>query len=139
MLFRSDTEVYGKTSPIIVKIISEKETTKPVEPIHLTINGDKLTLNSDDIGIINSSFDKLISLKNANIIILKNKKYVPNTKNPTNELIVKVSSLESKTNNYQEKLNAALINKDVTVIKLSMNYPNVDKAKDIIKIGRAHV
>ena len=130
--FFKDTEVYGKTSPIIVKIISEKETTKPVEPIHLTINGDKLTLNSDDIGIINSSFDKLISLKNANIIILKNKNYVPNTKNPTNELIIKVSSLESKTNNYQEKLTAALANKDVTVIKLSMNYPNVDKAKDII-------
>ena len=130
--FFKDTEVYGKTSPIIVKIISEKETTKPVEPIHVTINGDKLILNSDDIGIINSSFDKLISLKNANIIILKNKNYVPNTKNPTNELIVKVSSLESKTNNYQEKLTAALANKDVTVIKLSMNYPNVDKAKDII-------
>ena len=130
--FFKDTEVYGKTSPIIVKIISEKETTKPVEPIHLTINGDKLILNSDDIGIINSSFNKLISLKNANIIILKNKNYVPNTKNPTNELILNVSSLESKTNNYQEKLTAALANKDVTVIKLSMNYPNVDKAKDII-------
>lgn len=130
--FFKDTEVYGKTSPIIVKIISEKETTKPVEPIHLTINGDKLTLNSDDIGIINSSFDKLISLKNANIIILKNKNYVPNTKNPTNELIVKVSSLESKANNYQAILNATLANKDVTVIKLTMNYPNVDKAKDII-------
>ena len=130
--FFKDTEVYGKTSPIIVKIISEKETTKPVEPIHVTMNGDKLILNSDDIGIINSSFDKLISLKNANIIILKNKNYVPNTKNPTNELIVKVSSLESKTNNYQKILTAALANKDVTVIKLSMNYPNVDKAKDII-------
>lgn len=130
--FFKDTEVYVKTSPIIVKIISEKETTKPVEPIHLTINGDKLILNSDDIGIINSSFDKLISLKNANIIILKNKNYVPNTKNPTNELIIKVSSLESKTNNYQAILNATLANKDVTVIKLSMNYPNVDKAKDII-------
>lgn len=130
--FFKDTEVYGKTSPITVKIISEKETTKPVEPIHVTMNGDKLILNSDDIGSINSSFDKLISLKNANIIILKNKNYVPNTKNPTNELILNISSLESKTDNYQEKLNADLINKDVTVIKLSMNYPNVDKAKDII-------
>lgn len=130
--FFKDTEVYGKTSPIIVKIISEKETTKPVEPIHLTINGDKLILNSEDIGSINSNFNKLISLKNANIIILKNKKYVADAKNPTNELILNVSSLESKTNNYQEKLTAALANKDVTVIKLSMNYPNVDKAKDII-------
>ena len=130
--FFKDTEVYGKTSPIIVKIISEKETTKPVEPIHLTINGDKLILNSEDVGTVNSNFNKLISLKNANIIILKNKNYVPNTKNPTNELIIKVSSLESKTNNYQAILYATLANKDVTVIKLSMNYPNVDKAKDII-------
>ena len=130
--FFKDTEVYGKTSPITVKIISEKETTKPVEPIHLTINGDKLILNSEDIGSINSSFNKLISLKNANIIILKNKKYVADAKKAVNELILNVSSLESKTNNYQEKLTAALANKDVTVIKLSMNYPNVDKAKDII-------
>ena len=130
--FFKDTEVYGKTSPIIVKIISEKETLKPVKPVHLTINGDKLILNSEDIGSINSSFNKLISLKNANIIILKNKKYVADAKNPTNELILNVSSLESKTNNYQEKLTAALASKDVTVIKLSMNYPNVDKAKDII-------
>ena len=124
--------MYGKTSPIIVKIISEKETTKPVEPIHLTINGDKLILNSEDIGSINSSFNKLISLKNANIIILKNKKYVADAKKAVNELILNVSSLESKTNNYQEKLTAALANKKVSVIKLSMNYPNVDKAKDII-------
>ena len=130
--FFKDTEVYGKTSPITVKIISEKETTKPVKPVHLTINGDKLILNSEDIGSINSSFNKLISLKNANIIILKNKKYVADAKKAVNELILNVSSLESKTNNYQEKLKAALASKDVTVIKLSMNYPNVDKAKDII-------
>jgi len=130
--FFKDTEVYGKTSPIIIKKISEKETSKPFAPIHLTLNGDKLVLFSENIGTIYSSFNKLISLKNANIIILKNKNYVPNTKNPTNELILNISSLESKTDNYQEKLNAALINKDVTVIKLSMNYPNVDKAKDII-------
>lgn len=130
--FFKDTEVYGKTSPITVKIITEKETLKPVKPVHLTINGDKLILNSEDIGSINSSFNKLISLKNANIIILKNKKYVADAKKTVNELILNVSSLESKTNNYQEKLTAALANKDVTVIKLSMNYPNVDKAKDII-------
>ena len=130
--FFKDTEVYGKTSPITVKIITEKETLKPVKPVHLTINGDKLILNSEDIGSINSSFNKLISLKNANIIILKNKNYVADAKKTVNELILNVSSLESKTNNYQEKLTAALANKDVTVIKLSMNYPNVDKAKDII-------
>ena len=35
------------------------------------MNGDKLILNSDDIGIINSSFDKLISLKMQISLFLK--------------------------------------------------------------------
>ena len=115
--FFKDTEVYGKTSPIIIKIISEKETSKPFAPIRLTLNGDKLVLSSENIGTVYSRFNKLISLENANIIILKNKNFVPNTKNPTNELILNISSLESKTNNYQSILNATLANKDVTVIK----------------------
>lgn len=130
--FFKETEVYGETSPIIVKIVNEKETLKPVAPVHLTIVDDKLMLSSDDIGNISTTYNKLISLANANVIILKNKQYVPDPKKPTNKLVLKVSSLEVQTNRYQKILNAALVNKDVTVIKLSMNYPNVDKAKDII-------
>lgn len=90
--FFKDTEVYGKTSPILVKIISEKETSKPFAPIHLSINGDKLMLTSKNIGTIYSTYNKLISLENANIIIVKNKKYVANAKNPLNEFIMEVSS-----------------------------------------------
>ena len=131
--FFKETEVYGKTSPIIVKIVNEKETLKPVAPVHLTIADDnKLMLSSDDIGNISTTYNKLISLANANVIILKNKQFVPDPKKPTKELVLKVSSLEAQTNHYQKILNADLVNKDVTVIKLSMNYPNVDKAKDII-------
>lgn len=127
-----DVELYGKTSPIIVKVISEKETIKPAAPFHLKINGDQLELTSGDFGTKNSSFGKLISLPSANIIILKNKKFVADPKKPLDEFTLKLSSLESKTDDYQAMLNAALANKDVTVIKLSINYPNIDKAKDII-------
>ena len=130
--FFKDTEVYGKSSPIIVKIVNEKEIIKPVDPVHLVIKGDDLLLSSDDMGNINSTYNKLISLPNANIIIFKNKNYQPDPKKPIKELLLNVSSLEAKTNSYQLKLNADLVNKDVTVIKLSMKYPNVDKAKDII-------
>lgn len=127
-----DTEVYGKSSPIIVKIVNEKEIIKPVDPVHLVIKGDDLLLSSDDMGNINSTYNKLISLPNANIIIFKNKNYIPDPKLPIKELLLSVSSLDAKTKSYQLKLNADLVNKDVTVIKLSMKYPNVDKAKDII-------
>lgn len=134
-LFR-DTEVFGKTSPIIVKVVNEKlverPSGKPILPVHITINGDQLHLSSDDIGNIDSKFNQLISLANANVIILRNKEYVPNPKKPIKELILHVSSLEDKTNDYQTLLSASLVNKDVTVIKLSMDYPNVDKAKKII-------
>lgn len=127
-----DTEVYGSSSPIVVKIVNEKKTDKPILPFLLTISGNKLKLTSDENGSINSNFNELISLPNANIIILKNKNYIPNPKNRIKTLLINVSTLEAKTNMYQSKLNVSLVNKDVTVIKLSMNYPNVDKAKNII-------
>ena len=127
--FFKDTEVYGDSSPIIVKIVNEKKNGKKISPILLMIEGDKLVLSSEGYSNRTSSFNKVISLPNANIIILKNKNY--NSK-PINKLKLDVSNIESKTNLYQTKLTAALVNKEVTVIKLSMNYPNVDKAKDII-------
>lgn len=130
--FFKSTEVYGKTSPIIVKMVNEKEDYKPISPIHITINGNQLQLSSKEIGNITSSYNQLISLPNTNIIILKNREYIPNVKNPIKELLINISSLEAKTNQYQNLLNVSLVNKDVTVIKLSMNYPNVDKAKKII-------
>lgn len=127
--FFKDTEVYGDSSPIIVKIVNEKKNGKKISPILLMIEGDKLVLSSEGYSNRTSSFNKVISLPNANIIILKNKNY--NSK-PINKLKLDVSNIESKTNLYQTKLTAALVNKEVTVIKLSMNYPNVDKAKDVI-------
>lgn len=130
--FFKDNEVYGKSSPIIVKVVNEKETIKPISPIHLTMKGEDLVLYSENIGTVKSTYNKLISLPNANIIIFKNKNYLPDPKLTIKELLLSVSSLDEKTKSYQLKLNADLVNKDVTVIKLSMNYPNVDKAKDII-------
>ena len=129
--FFRDTEVYGKTSPIIVKVLSEKKADNKNLPVYLKIEGDKLFLSSETISNISTTFNKVISLPNANIMVLKNKYFEPQ-KNSINDLILNISDVETKTNSFQNKLNTNLVNKDVTVIKLSMNYPNVDKAKDII-------
>ena len=90
--FFRDTEVFGKSSPIIVNVVNEKETLKPSSPVHISIDGDKLILSSDDFGSMTSSYNKLISLPNANIIILKNKGYIPDSKKIVNELLNNVSS-----------------------------------------------
>ena len=42
--FFKDTEVYGDSSPIIVKIVNEKKNGKKISPILLMIEGDKLVL-----------------------------------------------------------------------------------------------
>lgn len=129
--FFVNTEVFGNNTPFFVKIINEKVTPRPSEKINLSFTGDTIHLSSSEIGLVKSKFNQLISLPCADIIIVKNKKYKPSKKN-TKEYLIKITSLEDKTKNYQKLLNVSLVNKDVTVIQLSMNYPNTDKAKAII-------
>jgi len=132
-IFKGDLkhELFGKTTPVKVRIIQEKETKSKVSRlITLKINGDKLQLSAEGIPAIITTFNKVISLPFANIIILKNQEYVKNKKD--DEILLDISTLEDKTDRYQAALNVSLINKDATVIKLAMNYAETDKAKAII-------
>lgn len=132
-IFQGDIkhELFGKTSPIKVRIIQEKQTSAKVSRLmKLKINGDQLQIGSEGIPTISTAFNKVISLPFANIMILKNEKYTEKKK--VNELLLDISTLDAKTDRYQAALNVSLINKDATVIKLAMNYAETDKAKTII-------
>lgn len=132
-IFKGDVkhELFDVTSPIKIKIIQEKETTSKVSRLmNLKIDGDKLQLGSKGIPTINTTFNKIISLPFANIMILKNERYV--SKKKDNDLLIEISSLSAKTDRYQSALNVSLVNKDATVIKLAMNYAETNKAKVLI-------
>ena len=127
-----NTELYGKTSPIMVQVINEKPDTKYFkEPIELKISGNNITLSNKELAPLKTTFDKTISLRFANIIITKNKDYVA-PKEATNDFLLNIASETQVTDSFQSNLKAALMNKDVTVIKMTMNYPEVNKAKDIL-------
>ena len=65
-----NTELYGKTSPIMVQVINEKPDTKYYkEPIELKISGNNITLSNKELAPLKTTFDKTISLRFANIII----------------------------------------------------------------------
>lgn len=130
----SQKELYKDTSPVIVKVIKEKSFVKlPEKPIYLTISGSNITLFSDEFPLeIKSEFNKTINLPFANIIILKNTKFNKNKAGELRELSFTFSSLESTVNSLQKMMGISLVDKDGTVIGLSLNYPNVDKAKDIV-------
>ena len=127
-----NTELYGKTSPIMVQVINEKPDAKYFkEPIELKISGNNITLSNKELAPLKTTFDKTISLRFANIIITKNKDYVA-PKEATNDFLLNIASETQVTDSFQSNLKAALMNKDVTVIKMTMNYPEVNKAKDIL-------
>lgn len=127
-----DQELYGKNSPIIVKVLNEKYTTKNFNQLKLSIKGDKLELYREGIAPVISSYNKLISLPMANIMILKNPLFINGSiKNP-NELNISINTLENKTNQLQGLLKVSLVNKEATVIRLLLNYSNTDKAKVIL-------
>lgn len=128
-------ELYKETSPIDVRIITEKPGASPVNMINLAIDGDKLTLSSEGLKKeIITTYNKTISLPFANIIITKNPKFNPvdvkgiNIKN----LQLQISSLDAAVNSLQGPLSVDLVNKETTVLKLGFKYPQVSKAKDII-------
>lgn len=127
-----NVEIYGDKLPFLVNIVSEKNA-KLSSNIKVEIKGNTIILKSEEFPTITSEFNKIISLPSANIIIRKNPKFNPNSlKNKGKNLLLRVSSLEDKTNAYQSMLNVSLVNKDATVIKLSMNHENSEKAKAII-------
>lgn len=128
-----EKELYKSTSPITIEVVNEKPFTKgPKKPILIKIAGENITLVSDELSEIKAQFNKVISLPYANIIILKNNKFNKLEAGEIGDIYTTYSTVEGTVDNLQKILNVALINKDATVIGLSLNYANISKAKDIL-------
>ena len=127
-------ELYGDTAPFFVNVVNEKKNAVfPQENVKIEIKGDKIALSSSELdNEITGRFNKLISLPYANIIITKNKEFDSVKAGALGELSLSILSKEARVVQLQKMLNVGLLNQDATIVGLSMNYPNVDKAKDII-------
>lgn len=126
-------ELYKNTSPITIEVVNEKPFTKePKKPILIKIFGDNITLSSDELTEVKTKFNKVINLPYANILILKNPQFNKIEAGEIGDLYMSYSTVDGTVDNLQKILNVALVNKDATVIGLSLNYANISKAKDII-------
>ena len=130
----SERELYGDTSPITVRIINEKKNAAfPEEPVAIQIKGGGYILSSSEwLQNIKGDFNKMVSLPFANIMITKNPQFDPVKTKELGELSLHFASLESRVNQLQNNTEVNLVNKDATVIGLGMNYPQIDKAKDLL-------
>ncbi|MCQ9641723.1 polysaccharide biosynthesis tyrosine autokinase [Chryseobacterium sp. WG14] len=128
-----EKELYKSTSPIIIEVVNEKPFTKgPEKPILVKISGNNITLDSDELPEVKTQFNKIINLPYANIIILKNSQFNKLEAGEMGDIYMTYSTVDGAVDNLQKILNVKLVNKDATVIGLSLNYANVSKAKDIV-------
>lgn len=131
-----DVELYKDSSPYDIYVVNEKEYEEvPKKPIDFKVEGNKVTLSSKEIGKdVVGSLNKLISLPFANIIITKNpnfnKKKVK--KLDLDDFYFSYSDAEGSADNLQKDITVDLTDKEATVIGLSINHQNKDKAKDIL-------
>ena len=126
-------ELYKDTSPIIINVIGEKKEASDEQKkldILLEIKGSELTLSSDKMpDIIRTTYNKTISLPNANIIIQKNPAYKGEK---IEELLLKVYNTERIVNYYREILSIAPKEKDATVIGITLDLPIKAKTQDFL-------
>ncbi|WP_447951993.1 GumC family protein [Chryseobacterium koreense] len=126
--------LYGKQSPVLIKVVNEKVAPKTFKgPVKMKIYGDKLEFFYDDLpNPIVSTYSKTVSLPYANLIFLKNPDFVAPKDRKLGNLEIAYMPKEDAVDTYQNMTNVRLVDKDGTVVSLSMNYPNIQKAKDII-------
>ena len=126
-------ELYKDTSPVIINVIGEKNSTSDEQKkldILLEIKGSELILSSDKMpDIIRTTYNKTISLPNANIIIQKNPDYKGEK---IEQLLLKVYNTERIVNYYREILSIAPKDKDATVIGITLDLPIKAKTQDFL-------
>ena len=126
-------ELYKDTSPVIINVIGEKKDASDEQKkldILLEIKGNELILSSDKMpDVIRTTYNKTISLPNANIIIQKNPAYKGEK---IEELLLKVYNTERIVNYYREILSIAPKDKDATVIGITLDLPIKAKTQDFL-------
>lgn len=129
-------ELYKEESPIKIQVINEKPLNDlPKERIDISIKGNEIILTSEEFSApVKTQFNKTVSLPFANIMFLKNETFNPilTKKYNVSHLYFTYTDKISLIDELQELLKIKLSNKDATVIDLSVQYPNVSKAKDLL-------
>ncbi|MCX8523558.1 polysaccharide biosynthesis tyrosine autokinase [Chryseobacterium formosus] len=130
----NQVELYGVTNPYIINVIQDKKNVDlPKKPISIKSKGNEIVLSSEEWKKdITTTYNKTISLPYANIIISKNQTFKPLKKMDMSDVCFYYSDFESTVNDLQEALMVDLLDKDGTIISLSVDFENKDKAKDLL-------
>lgn len=129
-------ELYKTSAPIKVIIVNEKEVEQgPKKPIEINLKGNGFVLSSKEWEQeIKGEYNRTINLPFANVIITKNPDFKPATLNKLDKdhLFLTYNTFEATVDNYQEALQVNLVEREATVIALSIASQNKEKGKDFL-------
>lgn len=130
----SSIELYGETNPFILNVIQEKKNIDlPKKPIYIKSKGNEVVLSSDEWeNDIITTYNKTTSLPFAIIMISKNPNYKVPYKVDMSNVYFHYTTFDNAVNDYQEALKVDLLDKDGTIITLSVDFQNKDRAKDFL-------
>ncbi|RZJ48943.1 MAG: polysaccharide biosynthesis tyrosine autokinase, partial [Flavobacterium sp.] len=130
----NNIELYGDTSPYIINVIQEKNDAQlPKKPIWIKSKGNEIILSSDEWEKnITTSYNTTTNLPFAILMIRKNPKFKAPKKIELSETYFEYNNFEETVNYFQEALAADLLDKDGTIINISVNFENKEKAKDFL-------
>lgn len=134
-VFPKTTELYGDTMPFFVKVISEKEVRagQKIKPVYVEMSGDKLILTADNFdAAINTTFNKTISLPYANLMIVKNANFDQSNARRFGKLFFTYLPIDKTVTNLQKSTDISLVDRDATVVGITIKYANITKAKEIV-------
>lgn len=128
-----DSELYKETSPFLVRIISEKKKAKyPKTEVIAKVKGNKIIIESESFKKdIQTDFNKSVTMPFGVVMFQKNPKFKLNPKSSDIYRLQFMSGM-NRARYYLTKLNVSLVQKESTVLRISMYDPVPDKAVDII-------
>lgn len=130
-----DKSLYGETAPILIQVINEKglPIDLPLNPYEVLIKGSVLEIHSEDLKQpIKTGFNTTISLKFANLIILKNKNFNSAKAGKLGTLYFTYNNNESTVDRVQKAITVDLLTKNSSILGLEINDSNKERGKDIL-------
>jgi len=130
----NNLELYGENSPYIINVIQEKKDQElPKKPISVKTKGNTVILSSEEWeNVITTTYGKTNVLPFAVIMIRKNPEYKLQKKVDLSDIYFTYNDFENTVNDFQEALNVDLLDKEGTIISLSVDFENKAKAKDFL-------
>ncbi len=128
-----DTELYKETAPFTVRIIKEfPKSIYPKKQVLASIQNGKIVLKSEFFKQdINIEFNKAVRLPFGIVIFQKNPHFKKIAKDEGNYALQFMTGM-NRTRSLLNKLNIALVQKEATVLKISMNDVLPEKTEMIL-------